>query len=349
MNIAFYIAAAAMIAVALAALLLPLVRQGRRAGRARGVFALAMGIAFVLPLATAGLYLKVGTPVALGDVSAQAQRPLTLQQALAELQAHLKQQPDDVQGWMLLAQTSSMTKDAAGARDAYDRVLKLDPANAGAMVGWAEADSMTRDDHRIEGRARELLQRAVQQHPDSQRGLWLLGISDFQAGNYAQAANTWRLLQPQLEPGSTVAKSVAEQIAIADARSGGAPANAPGSAAADVPGATLQVEVSLAPALKDKLAPGDALYIYARAVTGPPMPLAVARLDASQLPATVSLTDAMAMTPAMRLSSATQVFVGARISRSGQPVAQSGDLEGDAGVVDTSRKTPIKILIDKVH
>ncbi|WP_189439866.1 tetratricopeptide repeat protein [Rhodanobacter panaciterrae] len=350
MKTVFFIAAAVMIAVALAALLLPLVRQGRKSGRSRGVFALTLAIAFVLPLSAASLYLLIGTPAALNGVSAEASQPLTMQQALDELRAHLTQQPGDVQGWMLLAQTSAMQHDPAAARDAYDHVLKLDANNAEAMVGWAENDSMTRSDHMIEGRALDLLKRAVQLHPDSQRGLWLLGISDFQHGEYRHAAATWRLLQPQLEPGSNVAKAVAEQIAVADARAGGTPAEAASSAVVPAPqGAALQVQVALAPALKDKLAPGDVLFVYARAENGPPMPLAVARLDAGQLPASVTLTDAMAMTPAMKLSSVTRVFVGARISHSGQPIAQPGDLEGDAGIVAVDSKTPIKISIDKVH
>ncbi len=339
-----------MIAVALTALLLPLMRQGRRSGRSRGVFVLTLAIAFVLPLSAAGLYWLVGTPAALNGVSAEAAPPLTMQQALTELRAHLTQQPDDVRGWMLLAQTSAMQHDAAAARDAYDHVLALDANNAEAMVGWAENDSILRSDHLIDGRALDLLKRAVQMHPDSQRGLWLLGISDFQRGRYQEAASTWRLLQPQLEPGSNVAKAVAEQIAVADARTGGAPASASSSGAGQKPqDAQLQVRVTLAPALKDKLLPGDTLFVYARADQGPPMPLAVARVDAGQLPASVTLTDAMAMTPAMSLSSVTHVFVGARISHSGQAMAQSGDLEGDAGVVDVSRKTPITISIDKVH
>jgi cytochrome c-type biogenesis protein CcmH len=347
---AFFIAAAAMVAVALAVLLLPLVRQGRKSGRSRGVFAVTLLIALVLPLGTGALYLLVGTPAALNGATAEAAAPISMQQALAELRTHLQQQPDDLQGWMLLAQTSSMLRQPADARDAFDHALKLAPNNAEAMIGWAENDSMTRSDHRIEGRAQELLKRAVQLHPDSQRGLWLLGISNFQRGEYREAAATWRLLQPQLEPGSNVAKAVAEQIAAADARAGGAPAGASSSAAAAAPqGAALQVQVALAPALKDKLAPGDALFVYARAENGPPMPLAVAKLDPAQLPTTVTLTDAMAMTPAFKLSSVERVFVGARISHSGQPVAQPGDLEGDAGVVAVDRKTPVEISIDKVH
>ncbi len=350
MKTAFVIAAAVMVAVALAVLLLPLLRQGRKLGRPRGVFAVALLIALVLPLGTGALYLLVGTPAALNGATAAAAAPISMQQALTELRAHLKQQPDDLQGWMLLAQTSSMLRQPAEARDAFDQVLRLAPNDAEAMVGWAENDSMMRSDHSIEGRGLELLKRAVQLHPDSQRGLWLLGIGDFQRGAYREAAATWRLLQPQLEPGSNVAKAVAEQIAVADARAGGAPADASSSAAAATQqGAALQVQVALAPALKDKLAPGDALFVYARAENGPPMPLAVAKLDPAQLPVTVTLTDAMAMTPAYRLSSVERVFVGARISHSSQPAAQPGDLEGDAGVVAVDSKAPVKISIDQVH
>jgi cytochrome c-type biogenesis protein CcmH len=349
-KIVFYIVAAVMIAVALGALLLPLIRQGRQSGRPRSVFALALAIAFVLPLTAAGLYLLVGTPVALNGVTAEADQTLTVQQAIDQLRDHLAKQPSDRQGWMLLAQTSMMQRDPIAARDAYDHVLKLDANNAEAMVGWAEADSMLSDDHKIEGRALDLLKHAVLLQPDSQRGLWLLGISDFQHGQYHDAAATWRLLQPQLEPGSQVAQAVAQQIAVADARAGGAPADAPGNVpAAAAQGAALQVKISLAPELKAKLAAGDTLFVYARAENGPPMPLAVAKLDASQLPTSVTLTDAMAMTPAMKLSSVPRVFVGARITHSGQPIAQPGDLEGNAGIVAVDSKTPITISIDKVH
>ena len=126
----------------------------------------------------------------------------------------------------------------------------------------------------------------MQLQPDSQRGLWLLGISDFQHGQYAEAAATWRLLQPQLEPGSKVAKAVAEQIAAAEH----APAARPPAAGTTAPpprhrpSRALQVQVSAwRPACKTKLRTGDTLFVYARAANGPPMPLAVARLDAGQL------------------------------------------------------------------
>lgn len=344
MKLAFFLIAAAMIAVALALLLLPLVRHGRQQGRSRSVFALALIIAFALPLAAVGLYLGIGTPVALNGVP-RADAGMSIGQAVEELKAHLAQKPDDLQGWMLLAQTYGAMHRQAEARDAYEQALRIDANNSVAMVGWAEADSLLRDDHLIEGRSLELLQRAVKLDPQSQHGLWLLGISQFQHDEYAEAAATWRQLQPMLDPDSNVARAVAEQIAVADARAG----KAGTPAAADPAGPALQVQVALSPTLKNKLSPGDTLFVYARAEQGPPMPLAVARMDAAALPATVTLTDAMGMTPQLKLSSAPRVFVGARISKNGQAIAQPGDLEGDAGVVDVNTHTPVKISIDKVH
>ena len=347
MKIAFYLIAAAMVAVALALLLVPLLREGRRHGRPRGVFALALGIALLLPLGAGALYLHVGTPIALDGVPVN--KPLDFQQALAELRAHLKQQPGDAQAWALLAQATSAMKRPDEASDAWNHVLQIDPNSVAAMVGWAESDSMARSDHRISDHAIDLLHHALELQPDNQRGLWLLGIGQFQRAQYADAASTWRILEPLLQPGSTVAKAVAEQIAKADREAGIKPGDEPAPAPAASQGTALKVEVSLAPSLKDKLRPGDQLYVYARAVSGPPMPLAVAKLAADTLPATVTLTDAMAMTPQLKLSSVARVVVSARISHSGQPIAQPGDLEGSAGIVDTDRKTPIAIAIDKVH
>ncbi|RDS86568.1 tetratricopeptide repeat protein [Dyella psychrodurans] len=352
MKFAFYIAAAVMIAVALALLLIPLLRNGRQSGQPRGVFALMLFIVLVVPAGTALLYLRVGAPSTLSGVATQTQTATDINKALDELRAHLASNPKDVQGWMLLAQAETEMQHMGEARDAFDHILQLTPNDTTAMVGWAEADSAARPDHRIEGRARDLLEQAVKLEPDNQRGLWLLGISDFQEGRFADAAATWRVLQPQLQPGSSVAQAVAQQIALADARAGGSPASA-SSASSSSParpqGPALQIKVAIAPALKAKLAAGDTLFVYARAEKGPPMPLAVARLDASQLPATVTLTDSMGMMPSMKLSSVPRVFVGARISHSGEAVAQAGDLEGNAGVVAVNAKTPVSILIDKVH
>lgn len=216
MTFAFYLAAGAMLVLALALILVPLVRHGRRQGRSRGVFALVVTLAILTPLASAGVYLIVGTPSTLGGV--QPAKEMDVDQAIAALQQRLKENPSDAQGWLLLGQTYTMLKQPTEARDAYDGALKADPKNGAAMVGWAEADSLVRDDHRIEGRALELLEAAVASNPQNQKALWLLGISQFQHEKFAEASATWKKLQPLLDPDSNVAHAVAEQIAQADKR-----------------------------------------------------------------------------------------------------------------------------------
>jgi cytochrome c-type biogenesis protein CcmH len=220
-KLVFFVVVALMVLLAIAVVAVPLLRRSRQQRRSRRVFAVALFVIVAVPLATLGLYAKIGTPTTLDGVAAQPPA-VTIDQALADLRAHLAQQPDDLQGWLLLAQTTTAMHQPAAARDAYDHVLKIDAGNTDAMVGWAEADSMLQTDHVIGERARQLLQQAVDKQPDNQRGLWLLGIGQFQHNEFADAAATWRHLLPLLQPGSAVAGAVADQIKAADARSGAA-------------------------------------------------------------------------------------------------------------------------------
>lgn len=364
MKTAFILIALLMTLAALALVVVPMLRSGRRHGRPRHVLFLSIAILFVLPLSALGLYLHVGAPAALNP-SALEPRPATPQQMIAQLREKLARKPEK-RGWLLLAQIYTSQHELAKARDAYGEALKLDPGNSDLMVAWAETDSMARSSHYIGDRARNLLQEAVKKDPRNQRGLWLLGISDFQRGQFADSALTLRRLQVLLQPGSKVARAVKLQIAMADARANGKsqqealallqsqlPA-ADGSTSApakagQAQGAHIAVHVSLAPALRSKVRPGDTLFVFAKAVKGPPMPLAVARLKASALPTTVMLTDGMAMSPSLRLSSASQVMLSARISPSGQAMPASGDLEGSAGPVSVDDGKPVDVVIDHVH
>ena len=370
MNVWFFVIAALMLAAALICVLLPLVRAGRRNGRARMPFIVALLIAFALPLAAIGLYAWIGTPDALRAPAADANK-MDFAQATAELRAKLQRSPDHPEGWLLLGQAYTAMNRPADARDAYGYALKLKPDDPDIMIAFAEADAQARTDHRIEGDSRKLLERAVALAPDHQRGLWLLGISDYQLGHFDDALAHWKHLLTLLQPGSNIANAVDAQIAMARARAQGktqeqaeaiaqaraAPAAATGvnaedanAAEADAPSsATLKVQVKLDPKLAGKVSPDDTLFVYARAVSGPPMPLAVARLKASSLPASVTLTDAMAMTPQLKLSSFPRVQVSARISKSGNAMPQAGDLEAQPVQVATDAKQPLVMTIDRVR
>jgi cytochrome c-type biogenesis protein CcmH len=111
----------------------------------------------------------------------------------------------------------------------------------------------------------------------------------------------------------------------------------------------LKVEITLSPEMRQKAKPDDLLFIYAKAMSGPPMPLAAVRKKVSDLPLSINLDDSMAMMPQMKLSRFPQVLVGARISLSGSPTAQSGDLEGEIGAVSPGQAETVKVVINSVH
>jgi cytochrome c-type biogenesis protein CcmH len=215
-----------------------------------------------------------------------------------------------------------------------------------------------------DGEARQLLEEVLKKDPTNQRALWLLGIGDYQAAKYDSAIARWNVLLPLLDANSDVADSVRKQIAEAqDLRDGKTPprtpapsrlpaTQAPASSTASSPAAAdaprLTVDVTLDPKLADQLDANATLFVFARAASGPPMPLAIQRLKAGALPLTVTLDDSMGMMPTMKLSMFPQVILGARISKSGNALPQSGDLQKLSAPVDVHGVDPIALVIDQV-
>ena len=354
MIAAFIVIAALMAAAALACVLWPMVR---RQGEGRAPVALVAALSFALPALALALYFGVGTPAAINGAlhAPQAASAADVDAALANLEAHLSEQPDDVQGWILLGRSYQAMQRAADAAMAFDKALELSPDDPNLMAATAEARSMARPDHRIDSDTRALLEKALAVDPQHQRALWLLGIAEYQSGDYVAAAETWSRLHALLDPASEVAASVAEQIRLARAH---ASADAPSTPAQSheetvAPGehaASIDLHVTLNETRFANIDPDAAVFVYARAVDGPAVPLAVARLRVTDLPADVRLDDSSAMTPQFRLSMFPQVTVAARISASGNAQAQPGDLESAAVNVDTA--TPparIDLVIDSIR
>ena len=277
-------------------------------------------------------------------------------ESIPHFEGVLKAQPNFVPALVSLGAARLALNQPERALGALNHLLKLKPDDPDAMVAWVEATAENSPSHRIDDASRAKLQRALQIEPTHQRALWLLGISDFQRNNFADAEKQWKTLLPLLDPGSRVAETVKQELAEAEARGGNTqgaalaadPAPAASSAASASAEVALTLTVKLDPRLAAKVRPDDTLFVFARAVDGPPMPLAVARLKASDLPAKVTLTDAMAMTPAMTLSKFAKVNVAARISKSGNAMPQAGDLESAPIEVATDTRTPVTLTIDRV-
>jgi cytochrome c-type biogenesis protein CcmH len=191
----------------------------------------------------------------------------------------------------------------------------------------------------LQGRPAELVQRALKADPRNPKALALAGTIDFERKDYAAAVKHWQALveaDPQGELAQQIRGSIEEARQL-----GGLPAAAPssdvqpaaavaagekqGGAAA---GATVSGTVRLSPRLASRVSPGDTVFIFARASQGPRMPLAIQRHQAKELPLQFTLDDSMAMSPQAKLSGASRVDIGARISKSGNAMPQPGDLQG---------------------
>lgn len=133
-----------------------------------------------------------------------------------------------LESWMQQAKTHEQNNRPAEARDAYAQALKIAPQTSAAIVGWIAADMATHSDFAIDAASRTRLQQLIAREPDNQRGLWLLGISDFQQHDYTAATTHWRHLHGLLENGSPMQKAVADKIAVVESM---ASARQPGRAA----------------------------------------------------------------------------------------------------------------------
>jgi hypothetical protein len=120
------------------------------------------------------------------------------------------------------------------------------------------------------------------------------------------------------------------------------------AAAPAAAGTAVSGEITLAPALKAKAAAGETLFIVAKSVDAPGVPVAVLRGSVGSWPLKFTLDDSQSMLPGRNLSSAGRVTIEARISQKGQPLPASGDLQGTTGVINPADHQPLKILIDRV-
>ncbi|HEX4232930.1 MAG TPA: tetratricopeptide repeat protein [Caldimonas sp.] len=334
----------------------------RPSGRLVGALAFAV-------LAVAGVgYWKTGAPslafsgapVATADASAAGANGQTgIQQIAAmvdQLAARLQKNPDDAQGWTMLARSYTVLGRFDDALPAYARASELQPNNPQILADYADAVGATKGTAN-NPQSIALIDRALKADPKHTKALALSGTIAYERGDYTTAIAEWRKIAEGLPPGSELGERVQASIAEARERAGAAgqalPAAGASVAAAAAPSASaakttaaasVSGVVSLDPALAAQASPGDTLFVFARPASGGRMPLAVLRKTVKDLPLSFTLDDSMAMSPAAKLSSASLVNVSARISKSGNAIPQPGDLAGEAtGVAPGATNIAIRI------
>ena len=342
------------------------------AGRSGGGWALLVA-ALMVPAITVPLYLHIGSPELIAAQPAvqraaghgsNGEAP-PIDELVAQLRSRLEANPDNPDGWYLLGRTYTRLQNYPDEVYAFENDVRLLPDDTAGLLSLADAMAM-RDGRRVGPRAVELLQKALTIDPQSVTALWLLGNAAAEQGDNAKALEFWQRAYPLLAGEPQMQTELGQMITRVGgqlpAATGGLPpimGGAPSTAAADVPagdvpadpsqGAAIVVEVALAPSLLEQVDPSDTVFVLARAESGPPMPLAVARHQAGELPLRVTLTDAMAMMPAMKLSAFPRVKVSAKVSKSGQAGTQAGDMVASDQVVTTQEPPDsVQLLIDRV-
>ena len=325
-----------------------------------------------VPLLVGTVYSRIGSPQVidappaptLASLGADNVSDAQVEELVTKLAAAMAKKPDDLVGWTLLARTYAVLQRFPDASKAYARASALAPNDAQLLADHADVLAMLQG-QKLAGEPTRLITRALQIDPRNLKALVLAGGAAYEAGLYPQAIEYWTLARQLAPPGTPFTDNL--DRSLVDARSalqGGTPgattaADGTAAPAAVTPGddtsnlasassAQVAGTVSLSPQLADQASPTDTVFIFARAAEGPRMPLAILRRTVADLPIRFTLDDAMAMSPAMKLSNFPVVVVGARVSKSGNALPSAGDLSGQVTGVKLGAEG-LQIVIDTVQ
>jgi len=315
----------------------------------------------LVPVLAFGLYSFTSTyepDAAVGIQASGNQQAPSLEDIISRLEEAVESNPEDRQGLFLLAQSYSRLGHYTDAAARFKQLLGIAGPDADLLVSYADNSAMgngrvfTRETYTA-------LNDALKLNPEHISALWLSGVAAQQLGEPETALRRWLTLRPMLSTDSESSRELEILISDVSEELGPLRAESIKTSFADLQatqkstrgkmtaGAGISVSVSLSPELKSEISDADTVFIFARAKSGPPMPLAASRQNASALPITVQLDDSMAMLPKMKLSDFDEILVGARISKNGQAISQPGDLESE--LVSTFNTTPdtVELVISK--
>jgi len=301
-------------------------------------------IALGLPLMSLFLYGMLGEPQALAKeelVRSNQKTADNVANMVNQLLERLKKQPDDLEGWMMLGRSYVYMQQYQNAADVFAELNKRKPNDPAVMLHYADALAMARNGQ-MAGEPAELVFQALKLLPEDHTALWLAGMAKAEAGDFAQAIGYWQKLSGLLPADNESQQQLQKMIQMAKAEQ-----QKPQAAASSAGSVDIQVKVVMDDALKTKVEPQHTVFIYAQAISGPKMPLAIIRKQVSDLPASVVLNDSVAMQPQTHLADFKQLRIVARISKTGNAMSQPGDLLGTAQLDAVSGNPSVSITINQ--
>jgi cytochrome c-type biogenesis protein CcmH len=332
----FVVVAALMAALAASAVAVPLWRhrQSRTVGAAAAVLIVAAAAALYPLWSNWHWHESAQNPAAGPDVAAM----------VAKLETHLREDPNDLTGWVMLGRSYVALERMDDAIVAYDHARRLDAGNAEAALGLGEAMSL-RAGGNITPEAAKLFEQALSIEPGNPKALLYGGFAAAARGDVVAARNRWLALK-EMHPPAQIEQLLDARIAeLGPAEAGNSPAgNAPEGAASD---ADVSVNIRIAPAIKARLTREAPLFVFAREPGGKGPPLAAKRLTSAAIGTQIHLSAADSMIPGRVLTKGHRVSITARVSFSGQPLPAAGDLYGEL-TYDVGQDGTRDLLIDRV-
>lgn len=312
--------------------------RSARLGRALPLLA-----ALLVPTLGLGLYAHWGSSDKVQLAREMREQPRTIEEMTARLEKAVQAQPDSAEGWYFLGRTYMAQERPVDAAKAYERAVQIAGRQPELLGQWAQALYFA-SQKRFTPEVQALTEDALKADPNEVTSLGLLGIAGFEEGRFKDAIGYWERLiavLPQDDPSRAALQGGIDRARERLAENG---ETLPERETLTKSMPQLKVRVDLAAALKDKVQPGDTVFIFARAAEGPPMPLAVKRLTVKDLPAEVVLSDADAMMPQLKISNFPQVQLVARVSREGN--AKSGEWIGRGPALSSATEDPQQLTID---
>ena len=198
-------------------------RSKKKTAGATNARSTAYSLGFALPVAAIIFYVAIGEPNLITNPApvgappgAEAAAPPERTQAqieanVAKLAERLKSNPNDAQGWTMLARSYSSMEKYPEAVNAYAKATELNPKDADLLAEYAFVTGMA-SGRSLEGKPTEIINRALKIDPENPKALQLAGSAAYQAKDYKKAIDYWQRVLKKVPPGSEVAETITARI-----------------------------------------------------------------------------------------------------------------------------------------
>ena len=279
----------------------------------------------------------------------QEGEPLTpneLQAFALALRTKLDQSGDDEVAWMLLGRVAMSLNEFDMAMQSFDKVLKMNPDNKQVLISYSQVLLMEGSDANM-SRAATMLSRVLKAEPTNIDAISLLALIAYERKDWLQAKTAFEVLLASMQQNDPRYSMIAERIAEIDAHLNNEQ-QVTNTKLAEASNSEISITVDLDSALADSQPQNGTLFVFAKAASGPQMPLAVVKMTEYSFPLTVTLSDSNAMVEGLNLSSVDKIILTARLSKDATVVTSSGELEGKSDVLERANVKEYSLLINEL-